>query len=201
MTRRLFVALEVSFEVHTILAEAQTLLADGVPSDAVRWQQQDAAHLTLVFLGPVADSDLPFCRSAVAKVAGRHEPFDLETSTLGAFPSFDRPSVLWLGVRDPGLRDPLQALHRSLAVELAAVHQERRDRSFRPHLTLGRVTRRGTDPSRFRALLESYQPAPVGWSVSELILFESVRSGGGPKYRVQLRAPLSKARQDGDHGP
>ena len=59
-------------------------------------------HLTLAFLGDVPDRDLDtICRGGGRSTAESIDPFDIDVTGLGAFPSPTRPRVIWAGVTAP----------------------------------------------------------------------------------------------------
>ena len=134
---RLFVAVDLSEEARQAMAAEQKRIASalGVGQTSLKWVRQEHMHLTLVFLGSV---DEPRARTVV-DVIGRDvdaAPFDMVFDGVGAFPPHGEPRVLWTGVTQ-GAAD-LVALHRELGQRAAALGIALEDRSFHPHLTLGR---------------------------------------------------------------
>ena len=95
----------------------------------VAWVAPGNLHLTLKFLGAVPE----------ARILG-----------LGAFPSANRPRVVWAGVTD-GASETVE-LARRVDTALAKLGFARDERPFSPHVTLGRVRRPGRDPALTEAL-------------------------------------------------
>jgi 2'-5' RNA ligase len=115
-------------------------------------------------------------------------PFTLSFGEVGAFPSPDRPRVVFRGVRSGA--DPLERLASAAREAARSVGLPFDDRPFVPHLTLMRV-RRPRDEARARLLLEgpsSLVPAP--FEVREVLLKESLLGPAGAVHRVVRRCPL-----------
>jgi 2'-5' RNA ligase len=89
-------------------------------------------HLTVHFLGDIADEHVGLIREALAKVRGT--ACSVALRGIGQFPLEGVPRVVWAGVEaTPGLLN----LHRSLADALRdAVGFQSEDRPYFPHVTL-----------------------------------------------------------------
>jgi 2'-5' RNA ligase len=133
---RAFIAVTLPAEVRVAVERVQRELKAAVRGNAVRWTPSEQVHLTLKFLGNVAADSLPDLESAVRHACADAAPFELTAGGLGAFPSEQRPRVLWVGVG--GEVEALRQLEQAVARETAA-WGEREDKPFHPHLTLGRV--------------------------------------------------------------
>jgi len=149
-------------------------------------------HVTLHFFGRLAPADEERARRAVRACAERARPFRLRLGGGGAFPDWERPTALWLGVEDGS--GGLGALHRTLGrtLETAGLAADRRP--YRPHCTVARVRRPLPQAVRDRlrdGLAASAHPVhPV--AVSTLHLLRSVARPGRPAvYLSLLAAPLT----------
>ncbi len=107
-------------------------------------------HLTLKFLGAVPETRIDSVAGALGEASLRARPFEARIRGLGAFPSADRPRVVWAGVED-GASEMIE-LARCVDAALAALGFPRDERPFSPHVTLGRVRRPGRDPALTDAL-------------------------------------------------
>lgn len=190
---RLFVALPVPAAVERAIDGLQRRLTERHPELPVRWQAPERSHLTLVFLGDVAEPDLAYCRSALAAAANRLPTFALETAEPGAFPGSARPSVLWLGVTDADGSERLSSLQADLAERLSVVRRGQAPQAFRPHLTLGRMRRPPADPGALMAALAEAAPPAMRWRVEEVVLYRSHLARKGA-----VHTPLARASFDGD---
>lgn len=194
---RLFVALNFPPELRDRLWSAtEDLRAVDAP---VRWVGRERLHLTLKFIGDVEDARETALADALERATEGHEPFPMRMRGAGAFPSEDRPRVLWIGVeRSPALA----ALQSDVEASLAAAGVEPEERDFHPHVTLGRVRRRvGRDA--LRALAEATRGVAAGaeHEVAELHLMRSEQGPGGARYTVRSAHPLGGSSPDAAAGP
>jgi 2'-5' RNA ligase len=149
--------------------------------DDLRWTSREAWHITLAFLGEVTDLSLTRLLPRLERAARRHEPFSLNLSAAGAFPSPARANVLWSGLS--GDRRALGDLAASVtagARRAGAVPPDA-GRRFQPHLTLARC-RAPADVRPIVAGLEGYRgPA---WTTEEIYLIQSRLGDGPPRYET-----------------
>ena len=191
---RLFLAVEADATVHraveSVVAEVRAAFDGGDPDTAreVKWVNPRFAHLTVHFLGDVADHVLPPLEQALKEPLALH-PFTLEFGGVGAFPRGSGPvRVLWLGCTR-GTADMVE-LHRLLGLRLLGLPITLEARPYSPHLTLGRFRSPGS--SALRPLLASVAAKGVGTCpVSAVTLFRSQLSAAGPTYSVLSRTVLA----------
>lgn len=184
---RLFVALTPPAEVQRAVWDAfAPLRARPFP---VKWVQPDGIHITLKFLGEVADEREPELAGALGDVVTGARVITLVVNGAGAFPDAVRPRVVWAGV-DP---DP--------AIELLADRAERvfaplgfptEGRAFRPHLTVGRAARdaRRSDFEGMAAALEGLA-VEASALLDGVELMKSVLRPNGAVYHRVHRERLS----------
>lgn len=186
---RTFVAVDASDAVRAGVAKLVRRLAPE--AQGVRWVSPDALHFTLHFLGDLTDQELADAclnvKQASAGVAG----FTLEAAGLGAFPSAERPRVLWVGVRRGAAN--LVALHAAIGESLAGMGLRGENRPFVPHLTIGKSGHAGRDAlaALARPLAEQADAAAGTLVVSESIVFASELRRDGPRYTPLARCPLA----------
>ena len=144
---------------------------------AGRWVKPELAHLTLVFLGEVAESVLVGIQEAGAGAVSRQSPFRLQTGKYGAFPRSSSARTLWWGLEE---NPELSALaHRLRQGMLPFAKLE--ERPFQAHLTLGRF--------RHPTKLPDLPEAPsCSWVADKLILY---RSHLGPTVRHEPLTELT----------
>jgi RNA 2',3'-cyclic 3'-phosphodiesterase len=146
-------------------------------------------HLTLRFLGDIANERVGAIEQVLAPVGARVAPFDLTLEGVGAFPSAERPRVVWVGAT-AGAAELVRLAGRvreALAAEVAVPGEE----AFVPHLTLFRV-RSAFDRRRAEELLRGEVPAPPPRHVrvAEFVLKESVLTRLGATHRTVATFPL-----------
>jgi 2'-5' RNA ligase len=171
---RTFVAVFPPPEVREALFRAAR---DLPASKAFRLIGPEKLHLTLKFLGNVAEDDLIRVEQALEHLGGRHEPFEVETSNFGAFPSERRARILWAGVGEgSGL---LRAVAQSVDDLLEPAGFGRERRPYVPHLTLGRARGHGAKLEDTSVFLPTLR-----FTLSSVDLVESVPGEGGVTYSV-----------------
>ncbi len=149
----------------------------------VKWVDPESMHLTLKFLGNVTLDSIPQIVDAMSKVAVSHSPFKLQVVGTGAFPNWQRPQVVWVGLG--GELDRLNALQSRLESALSPLGFPPESRSFSAHLTLGRLRDRVT-PDERRRFAEFAQKvkfeASLSFEVNAIRLMKSQLTPGGPIY-------------------
>ena len=106
---------------------------------SVRWVRSEGIHLTLKFMGDIPAGIVEDVLAALQPVAAQFSPFDLAISGLGVFPNPQRPRVLWAGVH--GDLETLSRFQSAVDDAVGKLGLPKEQRSFSPHLTLGRVRR------------------------------------------------------------
>lgn len=173
---RLFVAVVPPEPIRRQLAS----LRDDIPR--ARWVPAERLHLTLRFLGEVAEADLPGLEAALAAV--RHDVFEVAFSGVGRFGR--PPRALWAGVAPP---EPLEALAAAVERAVQSVGLAPADRPFAAHLTLARP--KSAPPHRVRAWLEKNRDlSSEPFRVARFELVESQLGREGPTYRTLRAFPL-----------
>jgi 2'-5' RNA ligase len=186
---RTFVALEIPARLGEKLARLQARLEPEVAG--VRWTAVRPFHVTLAFLGDVADTDLHVVCRAVAEAAAGLSPCELALEGLGAFPHPARARILWVGVGGPGL-DLLGDLQQRVARSVAGVGYAVGDAPFHAHVTLGRLRPgRGRPPANLAPILAHFRAWSAGsFSAAEIVTLASTLTREGPVYARLGHAPL-----------
>jgi len=191
---RSFIAIELPPEVRAELGSLEEKLKGG-KHPFVKWVDPEGIHLTLKFLGGIPADMVPRVSEAMTGVAGAAARFSLRVGTVGVFPNWQRPQVVWVGVG--GDVDRLAALHRSLEAALAKLGFAPESRSFKAHLTLGRLRERATPREKqdFGTWAQSvgYEGGP-SFEVSALSLMKSQLTPAGAIYSRLASAPLAGLR-------
>src|SRR3954462_12061026 len=95
---RTFIAVETSPRVK---ARASNLIDKlRVAAAEINWVRPQQMHLTLKFLGDVADTETPDICRVVNEVAANFEPFEIVCRGAGVFPNAGNPRTLWIGIQD-----------------------------------------------------------------------------------------------------
>ena len=185
--RRLFLALELSSEVKTLLAEQQDYLKQRLNDLELRMTQSSSLHLSLVFLGATPEYKLAGIQQAMAFACRNLYSFWLKTAQLNAFPSRQRPSIIWTGVE--GDLEQLKTLEARLSAQLGDLLNLEK-RVYQPHITLARIKRFGHSENIYRALEQAEAFRSVSWELKSVKLFESRLEPEGPRYQIIHSEPL-----------
>lgn len=176
---RIFIAVELPGPVVEHLEMLQNRM-EGMLEN-VRWVKPASIHLTLKFLGDTDSETLEPLSRAVRKHTVSQKAFTLSLADTGAFPNMTRPRIIWVGLG--GDRESLSGLQQRIESELEGLGYGKENRSFRPHLTLGRVT---SSPGGIAGLKEAMEwnnavEAP-SFTVEGLTLFKSDLQPRGAVY-------------------
>ncbi|MDT8273613.1 MAG: RNA 2',3'-cyclic phosphodiesterase [Desulfomonilia bacterium] len=131
---RTFIALTIPGEHKERLASAVSCLKEK--NTGVRWVRSAGMHLTLKFLGDIEERLVPELSRDLDDVARAFPPVSLRFSGYGAFPSWKRARVIWIGLS--GDNEVLSRLASSVDQVCSRVGVPPERRAFRAHITLGR---------------------------------------------------------------
>lgn len=131
---RCFVAIEIPQTIQILLKPVQTHLQSEIRKAS--WTKSGNFHLTLKFLGDVHPETVDAVAEAVQNVAAAQKPFSIGFGGIGAFPTRNRPRVLWVGVKHGA--ETITHLAKSVNRELKPLGFAI-DNRFHPHLTLARL--------------------------------------------------------------
>ncbi len=183
---RVFVGIELSDE---IVRNARGVVDELQQHGAIaKWVDPQNLHLTLNFLGEVNETEVhEVCAAVIATTRGILR-FEWTCRGVGAFPNFNRPRTIWLGVQEGS--EQTIALQHELAQALDEIGFPKENRRFTPHITLGRV--RGKWNKELTEIVDGHKHFEAGRSaVNEVVVFSSHLSRSGPQYDVLSRAPLT----------
>jgi len=180
----LFVAVDLPARVREHLEDGTSALRESM--DGWRWTPSTQWHLTLAFLGEVADDRVHELNRRMGLAARRHQPFDLGLAGMGAFNSLRRARILWVGVG--GDREALTRLADSVGAGARRARITLEERRYRPHMTLGR-RRAPSDVNDLLGAVRDYE-GPT-WTVGEFVLVQS-HLGRVVRHEVRERFPLGK---------
>lgn len=148
-------------------------------------------HLTLAFLGEIAESDVKICSSALDAVK-RFEAFDYALGAPSLLVSRGRPRLIRVSVSEGAekLRNAQTALLSTLAGNLSSIET----RSKPPHITLARFKKNAHRPQtrQVQAAIERYDtPLPVEDHFSRVQLVKSELTPSGPIYEALYEVALT----------
>lgn len=137
--KRIFTAINLPKEVKKELVSHQQKWED-LP---VRWAPPQNLHITLVFIGSVNQKRVEQIKGVTEKVAEASSPFSISLYNITLAPPNRPPRMFWVeGKRN----EEIVELHEKLEDSLARVKNtglnERESRTYKPHITLGRINKK-----------------------------------------------------------
>jgi 2'-5' RNA ligase len=158
-----------------------------------RWIDRARWHLTMVFVGELAEDRADRLATALGALPAGHRAVHLRLSGGGTFPDHGRPQVLWVGIVGAGGSDGEPELQRLSGLAKATARAARQAgarlerRPFRPHLTLGRWRPGDHTDRAVAAALADYHGPP--FRLTEVVLMRS-HLGPNPRYERLAAWPL-----------
>ena len=186
---RCFVAIELPDDVRAALARSQASLRQRAPRADLRWVDAAGLHVTLKFLGEVAEDRLSALTDALRAAVASPAALALAVAGLGGFPSLGRPRVLWAGI-PTGVAE-LGRLAAALERALAPLGFPPESRPFRGHVTIARV-RSPRGIGRIAAAIRAGGDVDFGrWTATDVVLFQSRLRPSGAVYEPLARFALA----------
>ena len=183
---RAFIALELDDACRRALQSIQDELCRARAQ--VRWVRPETMHLTLLFLGDIAPDTVPHLTEGMDRIAEEIAPFSLAVSGVGSFGSRNRIRTIWAGIPDPPL--PLLGLQSALAAWCRELGIPLEDRSFKPHLTLGRVRGPQNLSTLADALSKVSEQSKATLPVNRVVLMQSILKPAGAEHSLLHAADL-----------
>src|SRR5438552_1072763 len=172
---RLFTAIELPEETRDSLVEAQAELKRRIEGK-VSWVAGKNLHVTLKFLGEVADAEVVRVCDALKAVSVPR--LTISVAKLGALPPHGRAKVLMADLA--GQADELAKLFDSIEGACEPLGFAREQRRFHPHITLGRLRM----PRRVSHEIEAVKLKPSEpFEVREFLLMQSHLTSKGSEYQ------------------
>ncbi len=169
---RLFVALRTDADKNKIFSYEKGLMR-VIPG--VKWVEKGNLHLTLKFLGETGEDMLDEINERLFAIAKNTEPFDFDYCGISAFPDMFRARVIFV----PVVRgEEIVVVMRSIDFEFNQIGF-RLEKSYVPHLTLGRVKRETLNLKHFN--IKPFQIEKV--NALGIALIKSTLTKSGPVYQ------------------
>ncbi len=167
---RTFIAVDLPQEVKDELANAQKQLSAA----AAKMSMAHDFHLTLKFLDEITPAKMEVVKSYLNNV--RFKSFSAAVAGIGVFPSENYVRVVWAGIEPEDDVAKLQKL-----VNDALEKEFKKEKGFKPHLTLARV-KFVSDKELFKQQLQQIKLKRIKFEVKEFRLKKSTLSREGAVY-------------------
>lgn len=186
---RVFCAIELPGPVIEKICAHTTRLRAAAPYSPASWSRPENVHLTLKFIGEIAQDRVADLSEAAAAAVAGFSPFEIVIKDTGSFPKHGTPRVFWIGIDD--YSGKLTQLQAKLEDECQQFGFAKEARGFNPHLTIAR----GRKPQGARALAAAHKEmgfASAEVSVNELSVIRSELSSKGSNYTTISQHALSE---------
>lgn len=184
---RVFIGIKPEGESMNRLEAAVAPLRREFP--AFNWVPPRNRHLTLRFLGEIADEAVKSLCNHLDASPPRLAPFALQIDRLGGFPGRSGLRVIWAGIQ---LSAPLEKLKNWLESRLGNAGFAAEDRPFHAHITLARIRKPLPDPNLQKKLGRARLP-DLTFPVETVNVFQSRLSANGPLYSILKEVSLERA--------
>lgn len=184
---RFFIALEIPKENLAEFQAIQSRLHTLIPQ--ARLTALDKIHLTLAFLGEMADSLKGNLTQIIKDAASGIPPFGVTPAYIDGFPNVHHPKVLWVGVK--GEIDKIIILRERIKDNLTKFNPDTDERRFTPHITIAKLNHNITiSLSVEEQLQQTMQYTFTSMKISSIKLFESIPSEGFHKHNTLAEVKL-----------
>ncbi len=191
---RTFLAIPVGTAVQDCLQSMVEQLQTEAGRDRVRWTHPTGRHLTLHFLGDTQPSHIEEMTPAIQDALATVPAFALQLSDTGVFPHANQPRVLWVGMHADSTS--LKTMHTNLGSILEKFDYKVDRRTFRPHITLGRVKYLSNHSNLVHSIL-SYDVANLSFQVCGMKWMRSTLTPEGARYSELKEFSLATEAEDG----
>jgi len=184
---RSFLAFELPDEIkETVFSIYRKFKRSGLD---VKWVKEENIHLTVIFMGNVAEKDIEPMGKAIEKACKKYGTFRIKVKGTGVFSSLKDPRVLWIGVK--GDVERLSFFRDRLQKELKKFGIKEETRAFIPHITIGRFRKGFSEKEKLKNLLTEFKEVESPEAdLKELILFKSELRPEGARYTKLNSWPL-----------
>lgn len=183
---RSFLAIDLPTAIKERLAGQIRILSPG--TSGIKWVDSGQIHLTLKFFGSISTEIVDKINEYTQIVTIKMKPFSLTLKGVGGFPHIRRPRIIWAGLS--GNLEALLKLVEELEISYEQIGIAREDRSFHPHLTLGRNKTNQPNEKLFQRLSGWVEEESEPFGVEEIILYKSDLKPFGPVYSQIFSFPL-----------
>jgi 2'-5' RNA ligase len=188
-TLRLFVAIALPETVKDEVEKIQRELRGAASGDSIRWAKREQFHLTLKFLGNVAETGVNELIEALRAACANFGPLHLRAEGVGFFPDARFPRVAWVGVGDSCV---LPELQKKIEAAVERFTSEKPDKQFVGHVTLARIQRiKRPHAEAWAKSAEDMSKRRLGeWVAAKVGLIRSELGVGGSRYTTLAEFPL-----------
>lgn len=184
--KRLFIAINTPQKIKEILASYQEQYS-FLPA---KWVEKENLHITLFFIGSVADSGLCKVLDLVNESVKKTEPFNIELEKITYFPKKKfPPKMIWAEAKNCKEIAKMQKNLEDIFLPTQNPNQSAA-KSFRPHITLARLKQWQLRQMEEEEIFQIDEDINMSFCVNSVELMESQLKRTGPKYFTLSSIPL-----------
>ena len=183
---RAFIAIELNSDTQEGLARIQSELRSARAD--VKWVKPQNIHLTLKFLGNIDSSQAEKIKQILDEIGNKFKSFESDLNELGAFPKPNSPRVIWVGMQKG--KDQVISIVNDLENKISEIGILREDRTFHPHVTLGRLRSPHNRSGLVEFLEKNKTIPPLNFTADKIVLFKSTLTPQGPIYEPLAQVSL-----------
>lgn len=175
MSRRLFIAAEISDDARAVASDLISDLRTGHPDKGISWVTPENLHVTIKFFGDTDEATEANLIDTLERTTSTYTPFKLHLA---------KPEILGKRVMSIAVRSDTAtvfSLEMVIDTECERLGFKREGRRFHPHLTLARI-RDSQDTGPLVSQFLTLQLEPVEFEVREIVLYESRMTTAGSEY-------------------
>ncbi|MCL5875716.1 MAG: RNA 2',3'-cyclic phosphodiesterase [Candidatus Dependentiae bacterium] len=184
--KRLFIALDLPIEVQQHFYEVCTCFEEKKLFQG-RCIAPQQIHLTLLFLGDVAEENIPTIQQSLAAI--KVFSFAVKTSNLGVFYTGNKIKILHVEVYSPELSELVEKIHQLL---MPYKPQKINNKPFVGHITLARI-KNVLNEDLFLQEIAAYPLESMTFKANSFSLMESILSYEGASYKFITTYDLVKS--------
>lgn len=171
-------AIDVDKKLEDKISRVQTQLMEA---DApVKFVEPENLHLTFKFFGDIIEEKVNEIIALTNDKVKKYNPFELSMRGLGVFPNLGYIRVIWVGLVDP---EPFSRMQMDFDEDFVKMGFKK-ERSYIPHLTIGRV-KGARNKDALVSKIKELENIEIGnMSVDKLMLKESELTPSGPIYNT-----------------
>lgn len=173
---RVFLAIEIDEKLLDKIENIQKQFAEC--EAPVKYVETENLHCTLKFFGEIDEDKVNDIIEVIENKIENHEPFRINIKKSGVFPNERYIRVLWLGMEDV---EPFSNLQKDLDEEFVKMGFKK-ERSYVPHLTIGRV-KGAKNKAELLSKLKDLGNIEIGeMDINKIVLKKSELTPSGPIY-------------------
>lgn len=179
MKSRIFIGIDLPEKVKKKLV----LATEKWRELPIKWIKEINLHITLVFLGFIGEEVLFEICEKVKKACANETAFDIELDQIELFPSIDESKMIALtGKPSEELKKLVNAIEKELGISEAP------KKSFRAHITLGRIRKHKWEILEKKPIIQEKFPLII--TIENIDIVSSELNKNGSNYVILESCPL-----------